>query len=391
MVSTFSSATPRAMPFNNKMKIMTRGVADENVLTMCLIFLVAGAFSGAVSAAGGVDSTVNLFLTFLPSKFAVGGLFLIGCFISLSMGSSCATIAALAPIAVGVSEATGFEVALCLGAVVSGAMFGDNLSMISDTTIAAVRTQGCEMKDKFRMNFLVVLPAAVVTLLLLVAITPGVASDLEIGPYSVWKVIPYLVVLVGALIGLNVFGVLIAGTLLSLAVGIAAGAFPWTDLFNVTFSGISNMYDITVISIIVACISALVAHGGGIQAIIDFIHTRIKTRKGAQLGIAALVAGVDIATANNTIAIVMAGPIARDISDEFALDPRRTASLLDIFASVVQGVLPYGAQLLYAVSGAAAMGYTLSSVQLLPYLYYPILMAVCALVFILFVPQKGKK
>ena len=379
------------MPFNNKMKIMTRGVADENVLTMCLIFLVAGAFSGAVSAAGGVDSTVNLFLTFLPSKFAVGGLFLIGCFISLSMGSSCATIAALAPIAVGVSEATGFEVALCLGAVVSGAMFGDNLYMISDTTIAAVRTQGCEMKDKFRMNFLVVLPAAVVTLLLLVAITPGVASDLEIGPYSVWKVIPYLVVLVGALIGLNVFGVLIAGTLLSLAVGIAAGAFPWTDLFNVTFSGISNMYDITVISIIVACISALVAHGGGIQAIIDFIHTRIKTRKGAQLGIAALVAGVDIATANNTIAIVMAGPIARDISDEFALDPRRTASLLDIFASVVQGVLPYGAQLLYAVSGAAAMGYTLSSVQLLPYLYYPILMAVCALVFILFVPQKEKE
>ena len=377
------------MPFNNKMKIMTRGVADENVLTMCLIFLVAGAFSGAVSAAGGVDSTVNLFLTFLPSKFAVGGLFLIGCFISLSMGSSCATIAALAPIAVGVSEATGCEVALCLGAVVSGAMFGDNLSMISDTTIAAVRTQGCEMKDKFRMNFLVVLPAAVVTLLLLVAITPGVASDLEIGPYSVWKVIPYLVVLVGALIGLNVFGVLIAGTLLSLAVGIAAGAFPWTDLFNVTFSGISNMYDITVISIIVACISALVAHGGGIQAIIDFIHTRIKTRKGAQLGIAALVAGVDIA--NNTIAIVMAGPIARDISDEFALDPRRTASLLDIFASVVQGVLPYGAQLLYAVSGAAAMGYTLSSVQLLPYLYYPILMAVCALVFILFVPQKEKE
>ena len=227
--------------------------------------------------------------------------------------------------------------------------------------------------------------------MLLIAITPGVASDLEIGTYSIWKVIPYLVVLVGALIGLNVFGVLIAGIVLSLAVGIATGAFPWTDLFNVTFSGISNMYDITVISIIVACISALVAHGGGIQAIIDFIHTRIKTRKGAQLGIAALVAGVDIATANNTIAIVMAGPIARDISDEFALDPRRTASLLDIFASVVQGVLPYGAQLLYAVSGAAAMGYTLSSVQLLPYLYYPILMAVCALVFILFVPQKEKE
>lgn len=378
------------MPFNDKMKIMAQGVADENVLTMCLIFLVAGAFSGAVGAAGGVESTVNLFLTFLPARFAVAGLFIIGCFISLSMGSSCATIAALAPIAVGFSEATGYNIALCLGAVVCGAMFGDNLSMISDTTIAAVRTQGCEMKDKFRMNFLIVLPAAILTLIILVVITPHAGADLTVGEYSVWKVIPYLVVLVGALIGLNVFGVLIAGIALSLAVGIATGMFPWTDVFNVTFSGISNMYDITVISIIVACIGALVAHGGGIQAIIDFIRSRINSKKGAQLGIAALVAGVDIATANNTIAIVMAGPIAKDISDEFGIDPRRTASLLDIFASVVQGILPYGAQLLYAVAGAAAAGYTISSVKLLPYLYYPILMAACALAFILLIPQRDK-
>ena len=378
------------MPFNDKMKIMAQGVADENVLTMCLIFLVAGAFSGAVSAAGGVDSTVNLFLTFLPAKFAVGGLFIIGCFISLSMGSSCSTIAALAPIAVGISEKTGFEVALCLGAVVCGAMFGDNLSMISDTTIAAVRTQGCEMKDKFIMNFGIVLPAAIVTLIIFIVITPSASSTLDVGIYSFWKVLPYLVVLVGALIGLNVFGVLIAGIILSLIVGIGTGMFPWTDLFNVAFGGISNMYDITVISIIVACIGAIVSHGGGIQAIIDFIHARINTKKGAQLGIAALVAGVDIATANNTIAIVMAGPIAKDISDEFDIDPRRTASLLDIFASVIQGILPYGAQLLYAVSGAAALGYTLSSVNILPYLYYPILMAVSALVVILFVPERKK-
>ena len=376
------------MPFNEKMKIMANGVADENVLTMCLIFLVAGAFSGAVGAAGGVDSTVNLFLTFLPPKFAVAGLFIIGCFISVSMGSSCATVAALAPIAVGISEATSFDIALCLGAVVCGAMFGDNLSMISDTTIAAVRTQGCEMKDKFIMNFGIVLPAAIATLIILVIVTPAGSSMPEIGEYNIFKVIPYLVVLVGALIGLNVFGVLMAGIALSLAVGISTGMFPWTDIFNVTFKGISGMYDITVISIIVACIGALVSHGGGIQAIIDFIHARINTKKGAQLGIAALVAGVDIATANNTIAIVMAGPIAKDISDEFGIDPRRTASLLDIFASVIQGVLPYGAQLLYAVAGAATMGYTISSVRLLPYLYYPVLMAVCALVFILFIPDK---
>ena len=373
------------IPFNEKMKIMAKGASDENVLTMCLIFLVAGAFSGAVGAAGGVDNTV-----ILPARFAVAGLFLIGCFISLSMGSSCATIAALAPIAVGISEKTDFPLALCLGAVVCGAMFGDNLSMISDTTIAAVRTQGCEMRDKFFMNFLIVLPAALITLVLLVAVTPGGNPTLSLDSFNFWKVLPYLVVLVGALIGFNVFLVLLAGIALSLVVGIATGMFPWTDLFNVTFAGISNMYDITVISIIVACIGALVEHGGGIQAIIDFIHARIHSKKGAQLGIAALVAGVDIATANNTIAIVMSGSIARDISQEYGIDPRRAASLLDIFASVIQGILPYGAQLLYAVSGAAAMGYTLSSVKLLPYLYYPFLMAACALIFILFVPEKKK-
>ena len=376
--------------FEEKMKIMAQGVADDNVLTMCLIFLVAGAFSGAIKAAGGADSTVNLFLTYLPSKFAVSGLFLIACFISLSMGSSVATIAALSSFAVGISEATGFSIALCLGAVVSGAMFGDNLSMISDTTIAAVRTQGCEMKDKFKMNFWIVLPAAILTFVILVIVTPAAGKPLELETYNIFKVIPYLVVLLGALIGFNVFAVLIAGTVLALAVGIATAAFPWTDLFNVTFEGISGMYDITVISIIVACIGSLVAHGGGIQAIIDFIRSRVKSKKGAQVGIAALVAGVDVATANNTIAIVMAGPIAKEITDEFQIDPRRTASLLDIFASVMQGILPYGAQLLYAVSGAAAAGYTLSSVQIVPYLYYPMLMAVCALIFVLFWPEKKK-
>lgn len=382
----------RKLTFNEKMKVMARGLADDNILTMCLIFLTAGAFSGAISAAGGADSTVNLFLTFLPSKFAVGGLFLIACFISLSMGSSTSTIAALAPFGVGISEVTGFSIALCLGAVVSGAMFGDNLSMISDTTIAAVRTQGCEMKDKFKMNFGIVLPAAIVTLALLVLITPSAGSGMEVGPYNIFKVIPYLVVLVGALIGFQVFSVLIAGTVLSLVVGIATGAFPWTDLFQVMYNGIYGMYDITVISIVVACIGALVAEGGGIEALIQFVRSKLHTKKGAQLGIGALVAGVDIATANNTIAIVMTGSIAKDISREFGIDPRRSASLLDIFASVVQGILPYGAQLLYAVSGAAAAGYALSSIQIIPYLFYPFLMGISAVLFILFFPDRaGKK
>ena len=371
--------------FNEKVSIMAKGVADDNIVMMCLVFLVAGAFSGAISAAGGAESTVNLFLTFLPSKVAVAGLFLIACFISISMGSSCATIAALASFAVEISEATGFSLALCLGA-----MFGDNLSMISDTTIAAVRTQGCEMKDKFKMNFWIVLPAAVLTLVLLVLITPGGDSLREIGEYNIFRVIPYLVVLLGALIGINVFVILIIGTVLGLIVGVATGAFLWTESFIVLFDGISAMYDITVISIVVAFISALVKDAGGINALIDLIHGKIKSPKGAQLGIGALVMGVDIATANNTIAIVMSGPIAKEISEEFDIDPRRSASILDIFASAMQGILPYGAQLLYAVGGAAAAGYAISSVKIIPYLFYPFLMALSAIFFILFVGGKKK-
>ena len=269
----------------------------------------------------------------------MAGLFLIACFISISMGSSCATIAALASFAVEVSEATGFSLALCLGAVVSGAMFGDNLSMISDTTIAAVRTQGCEMK-RFKMNFWIVLPAAVLTLVLLVLITPGGDSLREIGEYNIFRVIPYLVVLLGALIGINVFVILIIGAVLGLIAGVATGAFLWTESFVVLFDGISAMYDITVISIVVAFISALVKDAGGINALIDLIHGKIKSPKGAQLGIGALVMGVDIATANNTIAIVMSGPIAKEISEEFDIDPRRSASILDILPPLCRGSCP---------------------------------------------------
>ena len=378
----------RTHSFETKISIMARGISDSNIILMCLVFLVAGAFSGAVEAAGGAESTVALFLTILPDKIAVGGLFLIACFISLSMGSSCATIAALSSFAVAVSEATGFSMALCLAAVVGGAMFGDNLSVISDTTIAAVRTQGCDMRDKFRMNFWIVLPAAVLTLVLLIVMTPSAATELQIGEYNLFKVLPYLVVLVGALIGVNVFIVLLAGTVLSLGVGIATGAFVWTESFNVVFSGISTMYDITVISIVVACIGALVKENGGIDALIAFIRRHMRSERSAQLGIGALVMGVDVATANNTIAIVMSGPIAKEISAEYGISPKRTASLLDVFASAMQGILPYGAQLLYAVSGAAAAGYAVSSLEIIPYLYYPILMAISAILFI-FIRKKG--
>ena len=375
----------RGKSFNEKFSIVARGVGDENIITMCLIFLAAGAFSGSVSAAGGVDSTVNLGLSLLPPSIAVIGLFVIGCFISISMGTSVGTITALVPIAVGISEKTGFAMAICVGAVVSGAMFGDNLSMISDTTIAAVRTQGCEMKDKFKRNFLIVLPAAIVTIVVLFFLTRGskfkMEDDLD---YNILQVIPYLLVLITAIIGVNVFIVLISGTVLSVIVGIATGAMAPSAVFTSIGTGVTNMYDITVISILVASISALVKQNGGFAFILEKIHNHVHTYKGAEFGVAALISLVDAATANNTVAIVIAGPIAKEISEDYDIEPSRSASLLDMFASVFQGIIPYGAQLLTA---AALSG--LTPFAIIPYLFYPYLMAVCGIVSIL-LPQKKR-
>ena len=340
-------------------------------------------FSGAVTAAGGVESTVNLGLSVLPPSIAVVGLFVIGCFISVSMGTSMGTIAALAPIAAGISEKTEFSAAVCIGAVVCGAMFGDNLSMISDTTIAAVKTQGCEMKDKFKANFLIVLPAAILTIVIFWLMTRNGSYQIqEEMPYSIWKVLPYLVVLVGALAGINVFVVLISGTALSLIVGVATGSIGLSEIFNVVGKGVTGMYDITVISIIVACIVSLVREYGGIQFILNLIKSRIRGKRGGEFGIAVLALFVDLCTANNTIAIVMAGPIAKEISEEFDIDPKRSASLLDIFTSVGQGMIPYGAQLL---SAATLTG--LTPFDIIPNLFYPVLMGISAILFIVFKKQ----
>lgn len=374
----------RTLSFDEKIKVISKGVGDENIITMSLIFLCAGAFSGAVTAAGGVESTVNFGLSILPAGIVVVGLFIIGCFISVSMGTSMGTIAALAPIAVGISEKTGFAMAICIGAVVCGAMFGDNLSMISDTTIAAVKTQGCEMKDKFKANFIIVLPAAILTCVIFFFLTRGAEVQLDgTYEYNFLQIIPYLLVLVGALIGMNVFVVLIGGTVLSLIVGIATGTIALGEMFTVVGSGVTGMYDITVISIIVACIVALVKEFGGIQFILDLIRSKINSKKGAEFGIAGLTLLVDCCTANNTVAIVMTGPIAKEISDEFGVDPKRSASLLDIFASVGQGMIPYGAQLLSAATLTALTPY-----DIMPYLYYPILMAISAILFIAFKKEK---
>lgn len=369
----------RKLSFADKMKVIARGLGEENIVTMSLIFLCAGGFSGAVTAAGGVDSTVNLGLSLIPANFAVAGLFLIGCFISVSMGTSMGTIAALAPIAAGISEKTGFSLAVCIAAVASGAMFGDNLSMISDTTIAAVKTQGCEMKDKFKANFLIVLPAAVVTLVLFWFMTRGMTYEIsESLEYNLWEVLPYMIVLAGALIGFNVFLVLISGIVVSLIVGVAAGNIALAGMFQVVGDGVTSMYDITVISLIVACIVSLVREFGGIQFILRVIKARIRGKRGAQAGIALLAFLVDLCTANNTVAIVMSGPIAQEISAEYGVTPKRSASLLDMFTSVGQGLIPYGAQLL---SAATLTG--LTPFDIIPYMFYPILMGVCGIAAII--------
>ena len=376
----------KELSFNKKIEVIAKGVGEENIITMSLIFLCAGGFSGAVTAAGGVDSTVNLGLSLIPAHFAVAGLFLIGCFISVSMGTSMGTIAALAPIAVGISEKTGFALSICIGAVVCGAMFGDNLSMISDTTIAAVKTQGCEMKDKFKANFFIVLPAAIITVLIFWLATRNMSFQLEENlNYSLWEVLPYMVVLLGALIGINVFVVLISGIVISLIVGVSMGHIALSEMFKVVGSGVTSMYDITVISIIVACIVSLVKEHGGIQFILNLIKSNINGRRGAEFGIALLALFVDACTANNTVAIVMTGPIAKEISEEFDVDPRRSASLLDMFTSVGQGIIPYGAQLL---SAATLTG--LTPLQIIPNLYYPLLMGVCGILAIIFLPQSRK-
>ena len=385
----------RKVSYDAKITLIAKGLADDNIITMCLIFLTAGGFSSIVSAAGGADATVYVALNFLPTSLAVVGLFFIGCFISLAMGTSVGTITVLVPFAIGIAQSTGYSPVLCVAASASGAMFGDNLSMISDTTIASVRTQGCQMKDKFKANFFIVLPATIAAAVLYFIFSINGVTDLidvpAITTTMVIQTLPYLLVLVGALIGFNIFLVLVAGIVASVIIGLALNMFTLSEVFVLLGSGTSGMYDITVISIVVCCISSLVKEYGGIAYVLNFIRKRIKSKRGAQAGIAALVAGVDVATANNTIAIVLTGGLAKEISDEFQIDPKRTASILDIFASVVQGLIPYGAQLLYAAAGAAALlpeSEVFSSVAIVPYMFYPMLMAVSALGYIIIFGKK---
>jgi Na+/H+ antiporter NhaC len=377
--------------FEEKLGIMAQGLADKNIITMLLIFLTAGVFVGVVGRSS-AESVAYFMLSIIPTRFSVAVLFGVACFVSLAMGTSVGTITLLTPIAVAVSAASGFGLPLCVASVIGGSMFGDNLSFISDTTIAACNGQGCAMKDKFRENFWIALPAAVATLLLILLLSfrtdiSGAVTE----SYHLLQIVPYILVLVGGIIGVNVFVVLLIGIVSGAIIMLAAGHISPADLLANVGNGASGMFETSMVAILVAALCALIREYGGFDALLAGIHKVFKGKKGGQLGMGLLVGAMDVATANNTVAIVMANPIAKEMAEEYGITPRKTASILDTFSAVSQGIIPYGAQMLVAISAAHELGYDLSAFQIMPKLFYPILLLVSSLIFIFLVPQKERR
>lgn len=378
----------RKLPFDDKLTIMGRGMGDKTIVTMVLIFMVAGIFVGTVGR-DSAESVAYLLLSVVPVQFAVAVLFVVSCFVSLSMGTSVGTITLITPIAVAVSSASGFSLPLCVASVMGGAMFGDNLSFISDTTIAACQGQGCQMKDKFRENFKIALPAAIVSLVIILALSFG--ADLGgsvVHEYDLIQLIPYLIVLVGGIIGVNAFVVLLLGILSGSIIMVATGATAATDLLANMGSGAAGMFETTMVALLVSAICALIREYGGFVALLNGIKSLFKSKKGGQLGMGLLVGAMDIATANNTVAIVISNPIAADMAKTYGISKRKTASLLDTFSCVFQGILPYGAQMLVAISAATELGFAVSAFQIIPFLFYPFLLLISSLAFIFIVPDK---
>ncbi len=380
----------RKLPFDDKLVIMGRGIGDKTIVTMILIFMAAGVFVGTVGR-DSAESVAYLLLAIFPTEFAVVVLFIVSCFVSLSMGTSVGTITLITPIAVAVSAASGFDLPLCVASVMGGAMFGDNLSFISDTTIAACQGQGCAMKDKFRENFKIALPAALVTLVIIMVLSFGadLSGSVRNG-YDLIELVPYLIVLVGGIIGINVFVVLLLGIVSGSIIVVATGATAPTDLLANMGSGAAGMFETTMVAVLVSAICALIREYGGFTALLNGIKSLFKSKKGGQLGMGLLVGAMDVATANNTVAIVMANPIAADMAQTYGISRRKTASILDTFSCVFQGILPYGAQMLVAISAATELGYTLSAFQIIPLLFYPFMLLISSLVFIFLIPERKK-
>ncbi|KAB7706520.1 Na+/H+ antiporter NhaC family protein [Bacillus aerolatus] len=369
----------RKKPFSEKMDVFCKGAGHPNIMLMAVIFILAGAFSATANGMGAVESTVNLALTILPHNLLIVGIFFIACFISLSMGTSTGTVVALAPIGIGISAQTDVSIALAMGAVIGGAMFGDNLSFISDTTIAAVRTQQTKMKDKFKVNFFIVLPAAIVTAVILFVLTSGVEGTVDTHSYNFVKILPYLAVLVAALAGANVLVVLAGGILLSGIIGFIDGSYTLLTFLQAVGEGIGSMQNLAMLAILIGGMVEIIKYNGGLDFLLHTVTKNVKSKRGAQFGIAGLVGLTNVSTANNTVSIIIAGPLAKNIADEYEVDPRKSASILDIFACTVQGMIPYGGQLM-AASGLAAI----SPVAIMPYSFYPVLTGICGVLAIVF-------
>ncbi|MFP7477486.1 Na+/H+ antiporter NhaC family protein [Terribacillus saccharophilus] len=375
----------RRESLTKKVDIFCKGAGNSNVMLMVIIFILAGAFSEVAKGMGAVESAVNLTTSIVPQNLLVVGLFVIACFISLSMGTSVGSIVALAPIGVGISDETSLSMALVMGAIVGGSMFGDNLSFISDTTITSVRTQGAQMKDKFKVNFWIVLPAAIVTCIILGFIAMGESAQVEHINYNWIKIFPYVLVIVFALIGMNVFLVLVLGIVLAGAVGWIDGSYHFMSLMQQIGDGMAGMYEIAFLAILIAGMVEIIKFNGGIDYILQLATRRIKTKKGAEFSIAGLVSLTDVSTANNTISILITGPLAKNIANQYGIEPRKSASILDLFSCSIQGLLPYGAQLLTAATVAG-----ISPISIIPYSFYPILVAICGIIAILIGYPKKK-
>ena len=378
----------RALSFDAKLEIMAGGVGDKNILTMILIFLVSGIFVG-VTGRSSAEAVAYFLLSVTPAWAAVAVLFLAACFVSLAMGTSVGTITLITPIAVAVSQVSGFSMPLCIGSVMGGAMFGDNLSFISDTTIAACNTQGCPMQDKFKANFRIALPAAVGSLILILVFSAGEnISAVDCPEYDLLQLIPYVLVLIGGLIGLNVFLVLMAGIVSGSVITLVTGSSNGFSLLTQMGSGAADMFETILVSVLVTAMCALIREFGGFEALLSLIRKGFRGSVGGRLGVGLLVGAMDIATANNTVAIVMAAPIAKQISQEYGITPKESASLLDTFSCIFQGIIPYGAQMLIAVSAVVTLGYQITAFDIIPFLFYPFLLGVSSLVFILLGARK---
>ena len=379
------------LSIDEKLALMGKGVGDPNIITMLLIFMTAGIFVGVVGRSS-AESVAYFLLSIIPAQFSVAVLFVVSCFVSTAMGTSVGTITLITPIAVALSTASGFSLPLCIGSVMGGAMFGDNLSFISDTTIAACNGQGCKMQDKFKENFGIALPAAIATLLLILVLSfnQDIAGTIS-KEYDLIQIIPYLLVLAGGIIGINVFVVLLIGIVSGSVIMLATGAIAPTDLLASMGTGASGMFETAMVAILVAAMCALIREHGGFDALLYGIKKVFRGKKGGLLGMGLLVGAMDIATANNTVAIVMANPIAKEMAVDYGISPRKTASILDTFSCIFQGVIPYGAQMLVALTAAANMDQSVTAFQVMPFLFYPMLLLVSSLLFIYVIPEKKSK